>query len=334
MSEATRTAAYGALVIAVVALVIAMSTALVPGDDPERLDALERRVSELEGRPGRAPSDGARSQDDGAPTKRWLDGRVARAPLLAYLFGRGGDLVPCGGSLVRGRGEADELRDVVAAVRRLASFELVIEGPVETVDGGVRLSDSGRLSSVAAGRALADRIKASTEFTVEAIVAPADTRHGGPARIVTLSRDGNVRNFTLGQEGDEWAVRLRTTKTNENGTSHDLEVRGLTPSRVHIVVTWDGTALVVYVNGEEAKRAGVPGDVSAWDSSFALGLGNEFEDRRDWSGMIRFVAFYDVALAPSDVAKAFASLPPGDEAIAPRKPPAADEDPEPGREIF
>jgi hypothetical protein len=48
-------------------------------------------------------------------------------------------------------------------------------------------------------------LKASNALTLEAWFKPANTTQAGPARIVSLSQDLNLRNLTLGQE----SVQLR-----------------------------------------------------------------------------------------------------------------------------
>ena len=59
--------------------------------------------------------------------------------------------------------------------------------------------------------------RASNALTLEAWVTPANTTQSGPARIVTLSATPQTRNFTLGQDGPAYNVRLRTTATDDNG---------------------------------------------------------------------------------------------------------------------
>ena len=54
-----------------------------------------------------------------------------------------------------------------------------------------------------------DAIRRSGEITVEAWIRPANTNQDGPARIVTLSNNATLRNFTLGQDGDKIDARPR-----------------------------------------------------------------------------------------------------------------------------
>jgi hypothetical protein len=143
---------------------------------------------------------------------------------------------------------------------------------------------------------------------------------------VSISLDGSFRNFTLGQEGTSWVVRLRTTRTGANGTSPELRVPGLMPRLTHVVVTYDGRTERIYLDGRQARESTkVAGSLSGWETQkFALVLGNEFNDRRDWAGTIKFVAFYARALSAEEVVRAHHSPPPGSRASGSRKPSADD----------
>jgi hypothetical protein len=202
---------------------------------------------------------------------------------------------------------------MLALSNRLSEHRLGLsaKGPVKKTRDGVVFSDGGKLMSVDAGKALAAKLRASGAFSVETFVCPADTRHRGPARIVSLSYNGSVRNFTLAQEGDRWSVRLRTTRNDLNGCRPQITVAGLAARWTHVVVTYDGSEERVYLDGRLAKRAGnVSGSLGNWETSkYPLVLGNEAYDSRNWAGTIKFVAFYGRALSAAEVRKAANSLP-------------------------
>ena len=262
-----------------------------------------------------------------APAERdraWLDRRTPERPLAAWLFGTDySEGLPLGGTLVPPEAEAQK------------PWALSVKGAVNSLPEGVLIADGGKLFSVHAGRALAERIKQTNVFSVEALFKPADTDHEGPARIVSLSRDSGVRNFTLGQQKDNFIVRLRSESNSDNGNQPEISIPGLAPERVHAAVTYDGEFIRFYLNGRLLKRAsGVTGDLARWDESFPLVFGNEYAAPRDWSGILRFVAFYDRVLSADQVRAAALDLPPGDDPLpaipAPQEvavPPAgADED--------
>ena len=101
----------------------------------------------------------------------------------------------------------------------------------------------------------------------------------GPARILTVSLDTGQRNVTLGQDGDRFDVRLRTTDTSTNGIpSLASDARTLTTELTHVVYTHDrGGRTRIYLNGELAAEETIEGSASNWNDSFRLALANELE---------------------------------------------------------
>jgi hypothetical protein len=83
--------------------------------------------------------------------------------------------------------------------------------------GGLRINDSSLIASPGPATKLIDAVTKSKAITIEAWIKPENTSQAGPARIVTISRDMGVRNFTLGQNALVYEVRLRTTATSPNG---------------------------------------------------------------------------------------------------------------------
>jgi hypothetical protein len=226
----------------------------------------------------------------------WLAARGLPRPRLLYVFSeRGRSLVPHAGGGTTGK------------------YRLTQTGAVHLTNGGAVFRDGGKLLSLPAGRKLASAISTSGTFSVEALVRPADTRHRGPARIVSLSYDGNVRNFTLAQEGSSWVVRLRTTRNDSNGCRPQTYVSGLSAKWSHVVVTYDGRAVRVYLDGTLAKTAtAVNGSLENWDrEKYPLVLGNEAYASRNWAGTVKMVAIYSKALSAAQVASALKTLPEG-----------------------
>ncbi|MBT5062395.1 MAG: hypothetical protein HOM65_08165, partial [Verrucomicrobia bacterium] len=88
---------------------------------------------------------------------------------------------------------------------------------VQRLGNALKLTGSTRLLSRKSPTPLIKAIQKSGSFTIEAWITPANTNLKGPARIVTLSRNGSERNFTLGQEGARYDVRCRSSTTDRNG---------------------------------------------------------------------------------------------------------------------
>lgn len=114
-------------------------------------------------------------------------------------------------------GKGSVVRDVAGKGEPL---HLAIEKPdaVEWLaDGGLRVKAAALIASEWPARRVTEAIQRSQAFALEAWVSPANTTQGGPARIVTLSKDPSNRSFTLGQAAGAYEVRFRTTATSPNG---------------------------------------------------------------------------------------------------------------------
>ena len=120
-----------------------------------------------------------------------------------------------------------------------------------------RVSDDHWLKSSKSAAPASRRIAETSQFTIVVDdCASDDLSLNGPGRIATISAGTNVRNLTVGQEGDHLAVRVRTLATGENGTAPQVEVIGVfTDSAAHrIVVTYNDTVLVTYIDGRPQGR--------------------------------------------------------------------------------
>ena len=121
--------------------------------------------------------------------------------------------------------------------------------------GGIELRSPVMIRTVKPAKELTAKLKASSAISILAWIRPASSDQKGPARIVSLSPDPNQRNFTLGQNGRAFEVRLRTTTTSVNG-----EPAVLTPgaeSPVQYVAALRSTkgdlAIIYFAAGGEAS---------------------------------------------------------------------------------
>jgi hypothetical protein len=192
------------------------------------------------------------------------------------------------------------------------TFNLTIpdSSKVEWIEGGLRVKEATLV------KASGDITKVKTNdffskgITIEVWVKPLNNTQSGPARIVTLSKDSSIRNFTLGQAGDTYHPRFRTSQTNSNGS--DIMVTSpagsiaASPVLSHVVYTRapSGEAKI-YIDGVERASEAVPGDGSTWDMTCEFALFNEITwqsgDMRTWLGEIYLVAIYSTVLTQAEV---------------------------------
>lgn len=169
--------------------------------------------------------------------------------------------------------------------------------------------ESGAALAADVDDALLQACRASNQLTVEVLVTAEKPTQAGPARIVTFSSSASSRNFTLGQEGDEFVLRLRTTGTGPNGLPPQVALCKVEAGRpTHLVVTYAPGLLAAYRDGKEVlTSAAVQGDFSNWEPHSLL-LGDEQDGGRDWAGRAECVAVYNRFVRPEEAAARFAAL--------------------------
>ncbi|MBW4670386.1 MAG: VanZ family protein [Cyanomargarita calcarea GSE-NOS-MK-12-04C] len=130
--------------------------------------------------------------------------------------------------------------------------ELLLQGHSSNIrnEKGVALSSSHWLKTKTPATFLNKRIRQTSEFTIFTTVATADTNQTGPARIISVSRNGLSRNFTLGQQESNLDLRIRTSITGENGADIKLNAPDIfTDTNPHnIVITYSKAAIQVYID--------------------------------------------------------------------------------------
>jgi hypothetical protein len=128
---------------------------------------------------------------------------------------------------------------------------LVWKGHAEAGNGYVVFGADRWLETAAPANHLTKRIVKASRFSLGITLASEETDQRGPARIVSVSADPMRRNFTLGQDASDLIFRLRTPFTGNNGGEPRLRAPGIFSNNEtkHMVITYDGTDLLVYVNG-------------------------------------------------------------------------------------
>jgi hypothetical protein len=194
------------------------------------------------------------------------------------------------------------------------ALNLNMSGDITWMGGwGVNVKAGGKAQGTTTGsRKLSDKLKATGEFSIEAWVAPANVTQED-AYIVSYSGGVMSRNFTLSQRAYQYEALTRTSTTGANGApallTRDAD-RDAQASLQHVVLSYDpvnGRRLYVNGNftGDQDPRAG--GTFSDWDDAFALVLGNETSNNRQWQGVIRFVAVHSRALTLEQIQQNFAA---------------------------
>lgn len=113
-----------------------------------------------------------------------------------------------------------------------------------------RFTEEAWLQSAEPAAALIERLSAASEFSLVLALQSASERQFGPARVVSLSNGPFQRNLTVGQQGADLIVRLRTPFSNLNGTQPEFVMADVfadtTPHR--LVLSFQDRTLRLYVD--------------------------------------------------------------------------------------
>jgi hypothetical protein len=122
--------------------------------------------------------------------------------------------------------------------------------------GPARLSVDHSLRTAGAIHAATRGVRSSSQFTVIATVETRQPSQGRQRPIVAICGADSRRNFALAQSGNDLYVRLRTTLTGPTAWRPALRVRGVfrTTDPQRVAVTYDGSSLAAYVNGQPRGR--------------------------------------------------------------------------------
>ncbi|MGI9386258.1 MAG: VanZ family protein [Methyloligellaceae bacterium] len=168
---------------------------------------------------------------------------------------------------------------------------------------GAQFGKSGMLISAEPPAGLYRRLTSGDGLTVELWLRPASPDNKGTGRIVSYSLNRWERNLALVQQGRDFLIRMRTTKTDASGLPSirvaDVFVREKTQ---HIVVTYDFTKLRVHVDGRMRVESVIPqGTFENWDPSYVLVFGNEATGGKPWGGTIAYAAIYEKPLSDTAI---------------------------------
>jgi hypothetical protein len=181
---------------------------------------------------------------------------------------------------------------------------------VSWLTGGLSIDAPTLIQSSTTATKVINAVEASGAVTVEAWIVPANTTQTGPARIVTISQNATRRDVTLGQLGNRFETRLRTSTTSNDGLpAQTTPVGSVTAGLMHVVYTRTSAgAATTYIDGVAVAASTVGGSLSNW-ANYRLGIGNEISSGHPWLGDLYLVAVYSRALPAAEVVQNYAAGP-------------------------
>ncbi|MEZ4948295.1 MAG: LamG domain-containing protein [Saprospiraceae bacterium] len=166
---------------------------------------------------------------------------------------------------------------------------------------GVNITGSKIISNSGANK-VSSRIKQTNSITVETWVKTSNAWQYGPARVITISENTSLRNFTLGQQDDDWVIRYKTNNTDGNGTPESKAVNKVKTEWQHVVYTRASNGKErIYIDGVKVYEGYRYGNSNNWGEHCKLAIGDEMSNDRQWKGMVNLVAVYDRALTATEI---------------------------------
>ena len=178
---------------------------------------------------------------------------------------------------------------------------------VQIKGGAIHFIQDSSAQSTKAPANLIGTIKRSNSLSLELWFKPTNLSQKGPARIFSLSGGTSDRNLTIGQEGRALQVRIRTTKTSNNGLPAMESTPLLKNQITHAFYTFGENEAKLYINGKLIRRKRIEGNLSNWESDYLFFIGNESTGNRPWLGSIYSLAFYKNVIGKDEIIRKFNS---------------------------
>ncbi|MDP2340268.1 MAG: LamG-like jellyroll fold domain-containing protein [Deltaproteobacteria bacterium] len=206
---------------------------------------------------------------------------------------------------------------------------LTIIGGAAVDSGALRCTQDvdGATSESGDDARLTTAIEASDAFTFEVwlVAAPASQPPGtlGPGRILSITKDNNERNATLGQRDNAFELRMRTadpdTDTDNDGLLAAPVTGGVvTGALQHVVFSHRGSTTRLYLDGVAAFQTSDFGRaLDNWNAGYDVAICNEQAGAiAPWHGSVLLAAIYDGALDAAEVVRHFELGPEGTVGVA------------------
>jgi len=221
-------------------------------------------------------------------------GRVETDIIALYEFKQG-----AGSAIVRDSSDVAPRADLILSGTEGVDYEWLNAW-------GIQFSGGKAQATVADSKKIFDMIQLTSEYSVEAWVAPGNVTQEGPARIVSYSA-GDNRNFMLGQTLYNYNFPARSSASDPEGMpmlSTDDNDEDLQATLQHVVVTYrSDVGRQIYVNGVHTGDVDTETNTSIgnWNDGYALVLGSEVDGSNVFAGSIRLVAIHNRALTQQSI---------------------------------
>lgn len=176
---------------------------------------------------------------------------------------------------------------------------------IQFKDDGIHFIEGSSAQSTKPPSSFINEVKKNNSLSLELWFKPANLIQKGPARIFSLSGGTSDRNLTIGQEGKALQIRIRTTRTSNNGLPAMKTNQFLKTQMTHVFYTFGGNEAKLYINGKLIKNIKVQGNLSNWENDYLFFIGNESTGNRPWLGSIYSLSLYKKVISKAEINRKF-----------------------------
>ncbi len=174
---------------------------------------------------------------------------------------------------------------------------------VSWLPGALSVNSTTIISSAGAATKVINAVRSSSAITVEAWVAAENLTQNGPARIVSINKNGSQSNIFFGQAVARYETR---TSTSSGTKTQQTPANSVSVSLKHVVYTRNSGGLTVtYIDGVQVASTTATGSMSNWDTTMRLALANSIGGGNPWRGDLDLVAIYSRSLTATEVQQNF-----------------------------
>ena len=176
-------------------------------------------------------------------------------------------------------------------VLALSPFQWRVPGiranPVEIINGGGFRFFGPAVARTRQSPVWLNAVIDGAPLKIQMRVAPDRVDQRGPARILTISKNTSLRNLTIGQEGTDLILRLRTVKSSLNGLP-PVKMENVFQAGVPVEISLFARPglLRLEAGGRQIERKLSSRPFGVWDPSYRLALADELTGDRPWVGVI------------------------------------------------
>ena len=125
----------------------------------------------------------------------------------------------------------------------------------QSTANSVHINANNWLKTQVPATPISQRLKQTSKFAIATTFASNNLNQGGPARIVSLSKNISTQNIILGQRKRDLYFRLRTPITGLNATNPEFFISNVLNDCLfhHVLIEFDNNRLDMYLDSLDKK---------------------------------------------------------------------------------